>query len=800
MTAQRALRECRRPLDGLDAAFTVVFIVIAVWSWTGVTLAELGRFNALTLWLLAGLPGLAAGWWAGRLLQREAGSTWRVGRAGLWLGVWVALAAALFTPPGEYVINGGDGSVYLNIGRALVRHGGLTFREPLLDRVERSDWPALFHLVRARPQLFNLFPGGIQLETTENRVRPNFFHLLPVWIANLETIAGPRGGYYASPLFALLAVAALWLLAREVSTPLAAGVAAALLATSFAEVWFARFPASEIPAQFFILSGVYFAALWIRRNIPVAGLCAGTAFGLAAFTRIDALLLASPLVAAFLALTAGRPGQPGWRGAALAFGLLTLQATAHALLVSTPYTLRVLGFLSAGHWGSRTSLALPPLVLAVGLLACVAYRRRRHRLVHNLAKAAIIGLLGLAAIRIWPGLTGGSAAMLLTPAGGALAAAGAALLLWGDRRPHVLLIVGLLLVWTLVYGGTVREQALMPTSFRRFVPVILPLALLVAAHAVARAHAAAGRGRWLVLGLPAVLLASFAGQTMPLVVTEPMQGVHDQLARIDHGLPADALLLVDASTPSHFGLSLRYTFGRNVLHVTPGRGTTSVLGALAASLERDGLPLMLAVGRGTVPRALGAEHLAGMKLTPAGTATLQHVELESTSDRLPTEFATLTSTIDFYRATLRRPATLPVRLEIGDRDLALTRDGFYPAEVMGTVRARWTGAVARVGLPQIAAVSRAVLVLQLAAPRPAEVPRPTVTLEIDGAPIGVTAPVPPEFVTSEVSLDRATIARLARAPAVLTLRTATFVPREHGLNEDGRQLGAVLDWIRIEAR
>lgn len=789
-----------RGLDGLDAAFTGVFALVAVWSWSGLTLAEIGQYNVVTFWLLAGLPGIGAGWWVGRRLRREAAIPLRVGGAGLWLAVWVALAAALFTPPGEYVINGGDGSVYLNIGRALARHGGLTYREPLLDRLETSDWPAVLHLGRAWPRLFDLFPGGIQLATAENRVRPNFFHLLPVWIANLETMAGPRAGYYGSPLFAVLAVAALWLLAREISSPLAAGVAAALLTISVAEVWFARFPASEILAQFFILSGLYFASLWMRHNVPVVGLCAGAAFGLAAFTRIDALLLVSPLVAAFFALTAGRQRPSWWRVSVATFGLLTLQATAHALLLSAPYTLRVLGFLLASPWANGTSLVIPPLVLGAGLLCYVAYRRRGHPFVRGMARAVFIGLLGLAAVRLWPGLAGGYAAMLLTPLGIALAAAGAVLLLWTDARPHVLLIVGLLLVWTLVYVDAVRDQAQMPTLFRRFVPVILPLGLLLAAHAVAWAHAASGRVRWAALGLPVVLLLSFAVQTRPLIATAPMQGVHDQLARIDGQLPAGAFILVDATTPSHFGLSLRYTFGRDVLHVTPGHRTASVLGKLAASLERDGLPLMLAVGRGTGPRALGAEHLVRVDLAPAGTVTLEHVEIEPTSDRMPSGFRRLTSAIDLYRASLRRPRELPVQLEIGDRDLALAGGGFYAAEVMGTARARWTGAVARIVLPQLATASRAALLLQLAAPRPPGVAAPTIALELDGEPIGRTAAVPPGFTTMEVSLDPATLARLATSPAVLTLRTPTFVPKEHGMNEDGRQLGAAVDWIRIESR
>ena len=57
-----------------------------------------------------------------------------------------------------------------------------------------------------------------------------------------------------------------------------------------------------------------------------------------------------------------------------------------------------------------------------------------------------------------------------------------------------------------------------------------------------------------------------------------------------------------------------------------------------------------------------------------------------------------------------------------------------------------------------------------------------------------------DFQLVEMPLPDWSLTRLAAGPSVLTVSVPTFVPAEHGMGEDARQLGAVVDWVRVDAR
>jgi hypothetical protein len=123
-------------------------------------------------------------------------------------------------------------------------------------------------------------------------------------------LGGERGLYLTGPVLGLLSLAALWLLALEVlrgwapgSRRLAAGIAVALLATSFEQVDRQMTPMADVSAQLFSTLAIYWAlrasrsprrgGLWCA---ALAGLCLGAAFDV----RYTQVLLA-PAVAWLLA-------------------------------------------------------------------------------------------------------------------------------------------------------------------------------------------------------------------------------------------------------------------------------------------------------------------------------------------------------------------------------------------------------------------------------------------------------------------------------------------------------------------
>src|SRR5688572_17266277 len=112
----------RQPgVDLADAAYAAVFAAGAVWSWVGIVLAEAGRFHASWLLALAVPSSVVAAVGAWRAIRATALRRWSAGAIAALVAV-AASAAALSARPGEFLVDGADGSVYLSIGRSLVRH------------------------------------------------------------------------------------------------------------------------------------------------------------------------------------------------------------------------------------------------------------------------------------------------------------------------------------------------------------------------------------------------------------------------------------------------------------------------------------------------------------------------------------------------------------------------------------------------------------------------------------------------------------------------------------------------------
>lgn len=783
--------------DAADAAYAAVFAAIAVWSWVGISLAEAGRFHLTALTLLAGPSSLLAAalaWRALRAGQRAPTSR----RAVVALAGVIAAASWLGARPGEYLVDGSDGSVYLNIGRALLRHHGLTYPEPLLEHLPPDQWPAVFTRERAAPRIFNLFPGGIQVYPGSTTVRPNFFHLFPVWVALADVIVGPTAAYFVSPMFGVVAIVALWLLVRAFTAPLAATLASLLLLMNFAQIWFARQPTTEIMTQAFVLSGLYFATLCYRNPAPALGVLAALAFGLAAFVRIDVLIFVLPCVAVFLALMAvERRWHRAWTWCTVVLALVTAHAVAHAWLTSGVYTERILFHAVQGRSVSSSSRARPMLVLVSGAVALLASRWPGLRPVAGrLLWLVFAGVLAQATLRILPHLPEGFLLTVLTPAGAMLALVAMTVWLAGDRTGPTLFVAGVLLGSAIVYGESARDSAELPMVLRRFVPTVLPLATLAIGVLIDRAWRVGLAGRFVAVSIWIAMAVLWAGPSRPIVAAAPMKGVHGQFSRLAAELPADAIVIMDGTTPSHFGLSLHASFRRDVIWVTWTANTARVLETLARTTGR---PVFIAQGEVTAQGVLTARDVVGMDLAATRTVSLQTRQLASTADRMPSTFIEHTSAIQFYRARPGTPRAAPATVEIGSADLAGRLVGFHDAEQMGEASARWTREMARVQLPRVEGAT-GVLALRLAAPRPASMAPARVRLSLDGVEFSTTPPLGPGLSVVEVPLPDWALARVGAGPSELTLTTPTFIPEEHGMGGDRRKLGAVVDWVRVEAR
>jgi hypothetical protein len=461
-------------------------------------------------------------------------------RGGLAVLGGVALVAAVMFFPGFSYGVGKDPGVYVSHAIAIARLGSSSLDDPVLDR---SRIP---HVEVMPEDPVNRLPAIWIADRAPGRVIVQFYHLWPALLASGFRVGGYTGLANLTPVCGLLAVLAITLAARRAFGLLTGALAGLLLATNMLEVWHAKYPSTETFTQLLVGAALLGVVIALQTRWRGASGLAGLLLGLAYLARPDSLLLVLLAVAVGSALiVTGRfDARAGWFAAGLA--------------VTLPY-----GFLQAYVLARRYTLAnlVPdfPVVAAVmvgGLALALLVRRAgpglggrwsrllARRPVQLRVGGAVVGvaalLLALGFLRPWlfgpvyavvnhrPVRTYDEASLIrlswfLTLPGFGLALAGLALVAlrrWRAEAWALVLPVACLLP---LYADRAGVSSRLLWWTRRFVPVILPGLVVLAAVALGVGLALAagsGRTRWPVRAAAAAaaafLLVVFAGQSLPL--------------------------------------------------------------------------------------------------------------------------------------------------------------------------------------------------------------------------------------------------------------------------------------------
>ena len=798
--------------DAIDRWFARIFVAVAGLSWAGLLLAEVGAFRFGPLILLGGgcvAVGLAVIEAALRRDTKKRTST----ASALAVIALAGLATAVVLPPGDPIVAGADESVYLHLASGIRRNGAILSSDRLLEETPRDDWPRLFSRDRHWPQRLNRFEGGVQIADSGTILQPGFFHLLPVAIAGVETLVGERAGAYVPPAFAVLGMVALFLLARRLTSAAAAAGAAGLVAISLAQAWCGRQPLSELPAQYFVISGLLFFTWWHADRSVAAALLSGVAFGLAAFTRLDVLMLVTPMLGLVLAvcwwdrLASRAPTDErraygrGLTALTITVAVVTGHALVHAATIAQPYTLRI-----GRHFlRDRT---LPAFVVAAAALAAFAgiaalgHRRRWRVAALSRYLGPAIALVTIAIVLRQPQrLLESPLIYLLTGPGLALAAVGLVAWSWRDDAPSWLVLL-LAAASAVAYLDMPRDLPEMPSVFRRTLPVLFPLAALLLAAVLVPPTA---RGWRRMAGALALFALGVAGarHITPIIGRPIPVGGRAALMEIARDVPASALVIVDSGFASHAALALDFSLGRTALSgdfifredAADRRAALSRVIAHSGATSRDVFFLGKA-SPSTLPTALPA----GWTPFPVKTTRLEYEALERRRTGWPSQVQQVEQPVTLYRLVPPQVhIALPIRVDIGGADLQLSRGGWYPAEAMLGTSGRWTGQSATARLPAAACPSDRRLVLQIRAAtlRPAGLIQPRVRLSLNDTPIGELGPADSAFRVYALGLPLAAVSQVCTAPSTLGIETGTFVPARDAGSPDRRELGLAVDWVEL---
>jgi hypothetical protein len=555
------------------AGFFFMAFLLAM-GWSGLWLAGQGRFLPSTTWW-CGLIGGVVGLILARPLARAApGISLRSVLAG------VALLAVALLPnvrQSERILGGWDPGVYLHTASMVARAGAVKIVDP--------DLPNLTELEReviAR-NLFGVVEpfGGMRVLPT-GETSPSFHHAYPCLMASVWPLGGLRAALWVNPLFHVGSVVALTVLIGLLFGARWGWVGGLLLAVSPAQIWQAGFSTAEMSTQFFLIAACVFLLLsQTRREGGIgAAVLSSLCLGFALLIRYDTILFLVPLM---LMLLAGLHAAPYPRRVLIMIASL-LPLVYHFYYIQTYI---------APYYHPVSNMVMPVLGTVVGLIsgwvvALHVFRRALTPRLPKLDRLLRLGLLG--GFSVWfvfvalirPGLvgratgdTGPLMAFLAGPDAGNIfhlpafvgwpvfvfAAVGLLVGIWRVRSlvPRAMLyaaIVSLVIITTHVFN----DHFLMWVS-RRFIPVIIPLLVVMAVASLATIHQ-----RWPVFRSwrGAVVLVMLVLSVVPgsyaVMRHRDWPGLMAWYDQLVPSIPAEATVFCDQPG---FAAPLRYLYGRH---------------------------------------------------------------------------------------------------------------------------------------------------------------------------------------------------------------------------------------------
>jgi hypothetical protein len=741
-----------------------------------------------------------------------------------------SVLVGMLLPPLDTTLAASDSSVYLGIAHHLARQGTLRHHDALVAEMTVEEREALFRnrFDGDHTGPYARFPGGVALVAPSgDEVGFCFYHLFPIWLAVGLKVVGSELYLRLMDLFACMSLGSLFLVGRRLGGT-ALGLAVSAVHVSFyPQVFYSRFPTSELLAQALFLSGL--AALLRGLDLengatqPYPHL-AGLLWGVLCLCRVDAL----PLLMLGLTLMSVLPASTGVRARDWAIPLLVTvlfgsQAVYHQLSHGIRFVgafplarlAEVVGAVAGrGQWPSLVVLAV---LAATGVLAfrCDPAGQRGARLravTRGVALAVSTGILVSFLVR-WDGslvarhvgwiAMYATATLVLLLAAGVVAAFVACVLGRAARGSAV--AAALFVGPAFCYLVDPMVLPLQPWAMRRFVPIVFPLLFLLALSGwwAGLRRLCGGRTRSATAVLAGVAMATvltFLRSSAGSARDGGSTGTEAQVSALARAIPPDALVVIpDSNADLHEQVALQYGGGRDVLLLpladAPEAKLEKTMTRFLAQRIDQGRRVCLLLARpgdlaGPLARHFQIDFLFERALSFDSVEWVAH-------DALPSPPAT--ASLRNLVLELRPPGKARRRdaISLGDarQDVGFLVQGFHVPEVEAHAGQppqpfRWTGPVATMAFPPAAAI---VLTLDTSRPPRAEPPR--IEVDVDGVPVPVVPAASEGVHRVRVPFPRATGSPAKR---IVRLRTNPFCMRDLGLSEDARELGVRVSSVEIE--
>lgn len=797
-------RDRRAALPAEERLFWSVIASLAVSLSLTMILAAAGRYTfqrvaAIDVGLAIGIALVS------RFRLRLGTAAPRPGPGAVVPIVLLLLAAWRFPPPAEYVMGGKDPGVYMNEGIQIAQRGSLAIR----DEAVASVPPALrdlFFPSHQNPNYYGLrFMGFYIQDPAEGLVVGQFPHLYPASIALGYGIDGLTGARRATGFWAALGLVAVYFAGARVAGRAAGAAAAALLGLHVLQVWYARYPNSEIMMQPLLFAALLAADRALVDRSRFFAPLAGGLLGIQLTLRFE-IVLAIGAVAAAAAL--GR-----LKRRPLPWGLIApLAATA---AVSLGYLVTLMSGYSYYPLAFARQSLLAPLAAGAALLAGLFWAARRPERAERAARIVPIAITALVltlAAYAWFGRDAGGRTAIhdayalrtftwfyLSVPGLIAALAGFAFLaarrFW--QAPALILTLAAFATFFFYKVRIVPEHFWMG---RRFLAVILPGALLcICAIALARLRQRPlGRGALAAaLGLVFLVLLGqrYARAAAPVLPHVEYAGIIPKMEELSARIHPDDLVVVEARDASDIhvlGLPLAYIYARQVLLLnTPVPDKTAFGAFLDWASARYGRVFFLGSG--------GTDLLSRRwSVDPVVSERFSIPEYETTPwNAYPRSVRQKEFDYGLYVFGPPRPHGPVFDLDIGVRDdLHVVR--FHAKEQSEGRWMRWTSRTSYISVARLRAESRTVTLWMNDGGRPPAAAAAEVRVFLQERLLG-TATVTTGFKPYAFTIP-ADAAAAAAADDVARLRLVSTLWNPHAVmgTGDDRELGVMVDRVRIE--
>ena len=824
------------PMEWFEACFVSIISVVAIVGSVGVVLVSFGRYSLLALAVVMWGIGIAI------FATKRSLGPWRFKKPTIYefllLGLLLGCSIVYFRPH-EYIAAATDAGGYVNTAATIAQTGQFLLYD---------DWTALLkqhEIVALRPQIESFLPRWLQFvgwyidDTNPAKTIPQFFPFHTVLIAVGMNLAGLYGGLLVTPLWGVLSIGGVYLVARRIFGPMVALLAALLLALTATHIFFVRYPTTESLTLLLVFTGLLsWQALYDRPlTNPLWGLLGGLSFGAAFLTRIDLPLVALLLLAGLLLQWRLRGWSKGWSWFAVSLAGVTVYAIFSALYLNWPYVYNTYGIVGR-------VLARSPWLLAGAILSGIIMVGLAWLLLSDSdhitygpgwfhSKKAItalkIGLVGLVILlslyayflrpileppqyyNNWlngepiPLLNGQNWVRIgwyITPLGLILATLGLAIIMWRYSLTRLALFLAVGVLTTIQYVYNIFNTPYHIYAMRRYVPIIIPMLMIYCAVALFSIYKIRPPwlGRLAGIGLTIVMVTSLTYQSRFVVQQRDFYGAVAELTALNAALQAGTLIIINDPASSLFadnlGPPLQFAFGHKIATIRQTDGDLrSFLEDVLAYAHTHGMPVQLIAVDPLMPAVREMLHLK-----PAMSFPLKFTMLMNTFDEFPSTTQTIYYGLEIYdveglqHQEEVQAVALPTEIDIGTFDTTYVRQGFYYKEPLSDQpSARWASgeAVLEIPMEPLQAVTIEVRAMVF---RPDAAPAVPVAVWLDDHLLGQFTP----DLEWQVHKFQAR-PEPEQGISTLVFRSTTFNPAELALSADTRDLAFLLDWVRITA-